>query len=90
MVKGELKKSSVIIAMSTHKRCLLSHMDTATKTQLITNKLIYFHIKLHNVGQSSRKLKNVSNLDQGNLSTKPIHFTSFSKPLLQDLTFFFP
>lgn len=61
MVKGELKKSGVIIAVSTHKSCLLSYTDTATNTQLIANKLIYFHIKLHNVVQSSRGLRNVSN-----------------------------
>lgn len=89
MVKGELKKSGVIIAVSTHKRCLLSYMDTATNTQLIANKLIYFHIKLHNVVQSSRGLRNVSNSDRGYLSTKPIHFASFSKPLLQESPFFF-
>lgn len=88
MVKGELKKSGVIIAVSTHKRCLLSYTDTATNTQLIANKLIYFHIKLHNVVQSSRGLRNVSNSDWDYLSTKPIHFTSFSKPMLQE--FFFP
>lgn len=83
------KKSGVIIAVSTHRRCLWSHTDTAASTQLIANKLIYFHIKLRNVVQSSRGLRNVSNSDRDYLSTKPIHFTSFSKPLLQELTFFF-
>lgn len=89
MVNGELKKSGVIIAVSTHKRCLLSHIDTATNTQLITNKLIYFHIKLHNVVQPSKRLRNVSNSGQDYLSTKPIHFTSFSKAFLARSFFFF-
>lgn len=61
MVKGELGKSGVVIAVSTHKRCLLSYTATATDTQLIANKLICFHINLHNVVQSSRGLRDVSN-----------------------------
>lgn len=90
MVKGELKKSGVIIAVSTHKRCLLPYTDTAANAQLIANKLICFHEKLHNLVQSSRGLRNVSNVDRGYLSTKPIHFTSFSTPLLQTWAFLIP
>lgn len=83
MVKGELEKSGVIIAVSAHKRCLLSRTDPATNTQLIANKLIYFHVRLHNVVQPGGGLRNVSSSDQGYLSTKPTHFTSLSKPLQQ-------
>lgn len=66
---------------------IITH-DIATNTQLITNKLIYFHITLHNVMQSSTRLRNVSKSNQDYLLAKPIHFTSFSKPLSQNQPFF--
>lgn len=90
MVKGELRENGVIIAVSIHKRCLLSYTDAATSSQLRANKLIYFHIKLHNLVQPGRGLRSVSNADQNYLSIKPIYFTSFGKPLLQASAFSSP